>query len=304
MLAGELLRDFVARLDDEKRAVFVLAELEGMTGSEIAEVLAINPNTASSRLRAARQAFAEHFDHRDTRRRVERAARRAREQPEQPPRGASQRMLALVLAGPAQVFGSTGVIAIGIGKLGLGSLLVTASVALVASVGFARPPASQPERGSASASSRVADSSPSGSRSHEGAAMEIVAVRPATDLQQAFRPAPVSAFDEEPIAESLARARPRAAASGDALPDLAGYEALRAAREHLVAREPEAALALLDGLDVHEGPLGEARAATRIAALCQLDRGGEAEATWSTLHASSPTSAVVDRLRDACWSKR
>lgn len=44
-------------LDDEKRAVFVLAELEQMSLAEIADAVGVNVNTAASRLRAARLAF-------------------------------------------------------------------------------------------------------------------------------------------------------------------------------------------------------------------------------------------------------
>jgi RNA polymerase sigma-70 factor (ECF subfamily) len=44
-------------MDEEKRAVFVLAELEEMTAPEIAEALEVNVNTVYSRLRAARSAF-------------------------------------------------------------------------------------------------------------------------------------------------------------------------------------------------------------------------------------------------------
>jgi RNA polymerase sigma-70 factor (ECF subfamily) len=45
------------QLDDDKRAVFVLAELEQMTVPEIARALGINANTVGSRLRAARKEF-------------------------------------------------------------------------------------------------------------------------------------------------------------------------------------------------------------------------------------------------------
>lgn len=48
-------------LDDDKRAVFVLAELEQMTAPEIAAALSIKLNTVYSRLRAARQRFSEVF---------------------------------------------------------------------------------------------------------------------------------------------------------------------------------------------------------------------------------------------------
>lgn len=47
----------LAELDEPKRLVFVLAELEQMTLSEIGEVVGANANTVATRLRAARQAF-------------------------------------------------------------------------------------------------------------------------------------------------------------------------------------------------------------------------------------------------------
>ena len=55
--AAAFLDRFLAKLDDEKRAVFILSELEEMTAPEIAEALAVNVNTVYSRLRAARNAF-------------------------------------------------------------------------------------------------------------------------------------------------------------------------------------------------------------------------------------------------------
>lgn len=53
--AQQLLLALLDGLDDDKRAVYVLAELEGFTAAEIAEGLDVNPNTVSSRLRAARK---------------------------------------------------------------------------------------------------------------------------------------------------------------------------------------------------------------------------------------------------------
>lgn len=52
-----LLESALAALPEERRAILVLAELEGFTVPEIAEALAINLNTAYSRLRLARKAF-------------------------------------------------------------------------------------------------------------------------------------------------------------------------------------------------------------------------------------------------------
>ena len=57
--AARLVDRLLESLDDDKRAVFILAELEGMSVPEIAQALRIPLNTAYSRLRLARQEFAE-----------------------------------------------------------------------------------------------------------------------------------------------------------------------------------------------------------------------------------------------------
>jgi RNA polymerase sigma-70 factor (ECF subfamily) len=53
----ELLAYLLAQLDETKREVFRLVELEEMSVPEVADALEIPLNTAYSRLRAARQAF-------------------------------------------------------------------------------------------------------------------------------------------------------------------------------------------------------------------------------------------------------
>ncbi len=55
--ATRLLHALLDELDDEKRSVFVLAELEELPAPEIAEMLGIPTNTVYSRLRSAREAF-------------------------------------------------------------------------------------------------------------------------------------------------------------------------------------------------------------------------------------------------------
>ena len=52
-----LLIQLLGELDEAKREVFALAEIEGFTAPEIAEALELPVNTVYSRLRAARQAF-------------------------------------------------------------------------------------------------------------------------------------------------------------------------------------------------------------------------------------------------------
>jgi RNA polymerase sigma-70 factor (ECF subfamily) len=55
--AAKLLHELLDTLDDEKREVFVLAELEQWSIADIAEATGVKINTASSRLRLAREAF-------------------------------------------------------------------------------------------------------------------------------------------------------------------------------------------------------------------------------------------------------
>lgn len=56
--AHRLVRQLLRGLRAEQREVFVLTELEGMSVPEVAEALGIKLNTAYSRLRLSRQAFA------------------------------------------------------------------------------------------------------------------------------------------------------------------------------------------------------------------------------------------------------
>lgn len=55
--AAEVVARFLDALDPDQRAVFVLAQLEGLDMPEIARTLGINLNTAYSRLRLARRRF-------------------------------------------------------------------------------------------------------------------------------------------------------------------------------------------------------------------------------------------------------
>jgi RNA polymerase sigma-70 factor (ECF subfamily) len=57
MEALRVVDHLLSQLDDDKRMVFVLAEIEEMTLAEIADVVNANANTVASRLRAARKDF-------------------------------------------------------------------------------------------------------------------------------------------------------------------------------------------------------------------------------------------------------
>ncbi len=61
--AGRLLERFLTTLDDDRREVFVLTELEGMSVPEISSALGTNLNTVYSRLRVARERFVAFLAH-------------------------------------------------------------------------------------------------------------------------------------------------------------------------------------------------------------------------------------------------
>jgi RNA polymerase sigma-70 factor (ECF subfamily) len=63
--AWDFVKQFVASLDEAKRAVFILTQLEGMTASEVSDALAIPVNTVYTRLHHARSAFREALAARD-----------------------------------------------------------------------------------------------------------------------------------------------------------------------------------------------------------------------------------------------
>jgi len=56
--AAHLVAGILEQMEEGRREVFVLAELEGFTGAEVAEALAMNVNTVHSQLREARREFA------------------------------------------------------------------------------------------------------------------------------------------------------------------------------------------------------------------------------------------------------
>lgn len=66
--AAGVVESFMAGLDDEKREVFVLCELEGMTAPEVAAATSIKLNTVYSRLRTVRALFSKTVAREETKR--------------------------------------------------------------------------------------------------------------------------------------------------------------------------------------------------------------------------------------------
>lgn len=60
--AGRQLRALLSRLDEARRVIVILVELEGMTSAEVAALLGIPQGTVDTRLRAARKQLNELMD--------------------------------------------------------------------------------------------------------------------------------------------------------------------------------------------------------------------------------------------------
>ncbi|MCH9685031.1 MAG: sigma-70 family RNA polymerase sigma factor, partial [Deltaproteobacteria bacterium] len=112
-----LLQQFLASLDEGKRAVFVLTELEQMTSAEVAHALGLNRNTVATRLRTARLSF-ERYAQRVRRPTSAQMLLAARHGVRPPPR-VRARLLGLVLARV---------------DLGAGSLATTAGLGVLGTV--------------------------------------------------------------------------------------------------------------------------------------------------------------------------
>lgn len=285
LLGHELLAEFLRKLDEDQRAVFVLAELEGYTGREIGEALGINPNTAQSRLRLARRAFCAHFELEPSRRVVASTTRELRERPSQPSDDARAHSWGLVVAAIAHPAWSLAPVA------GLSALLSGKAALLLAGVGVV----SVAVLGLAVAQPVGPGDSPEASLASSSA---IVVSSPSTPTDTA--PAvPLDTSDdvaELPLTVQLQR--PSLAAKVK-LPSPA--ESLRHARAALIDDHPDQALALLDAIPQSESRLLGQRAATRVAALCKLGEIERARTTVAELRGREPDSPLLDRIEGGCW---
>jgi RNA polymerase sigma factor (sigma-70 family) len=283
-LGQRLLDEFLADLDPDRRAVFVLADLEGMRGPEIAHALGLNPNTVRSRLRGARQAFSACFEH-EGEQVVAEAANVAA-----PAEVRTRGLALLALPGkPWETASGAGVwwrLSSLRGLAALGSVTVAGVVAVV--VGVQGQPRESSAREEAGAIVGQSERSPmptpmptpiAGEERHDDEAVPIVveAGQPATKTTQL--PAPAKSISSSEALALLERAR-AAMKEGDAA----------------------TALALIAG---HEGwptALDAHRVALEIGALCRIGASQRARARaqeWQQTHEGDSTAVS---LVPPCWN--
>jgi RNA polymerase sigma-70 factor (ECF subfamily) len=306
--AARVLDDLLEELDDSKRTVFVLADLEGVRVPEISRILGVNVRTIHSRLRLARERFGAALERRHARddgraRRarwtVQRLAAAADERPAPARRKAVAAALiadigrgtspalpgwqALTIAAPTPLLVPVAVtLAIAGAVLGVGAFAAAPRQRPGAQADHERAPtrASEPVRSEATPSVPASDLSDPDPDTAPEAGKVLVAPRPAVQTQDA---------DASP-----SRPRPRKTTSTLA----EETELLEAARTALARGEADAALRALDrhADRFPTGELADEARSTRLRALCRAGRADDARALADTLAPAggSRWHAIVD----------
>ena len=261
--ARRFLAQFLEELRDERREVFVLGELYGLTGPEIAARLKIPVDTAYTRLRAGR-------------RQLELALLRSADDEPAHAGAALQRGWLLLAPRLGEPSGAGWLLlALGKAKLALGLAAVAATVTFI--VLPRDPPAPPPVL--AARSTTPSPPAPT---------------QPPRAPQLPAEAAPVAVTPPTPT-RSPAPARPAA-------PDPLGATRLTAALALLQAGDPAGALAEADrhARDYPGSPLAEARTLTRVRALCALGRDEQARGEAKQLDRAGP---VGEALAGTCAAR-
>lgn len=286
--APRWLRRFLETLEPEQRETLILAELLGMTGSEIAEAQQVPLNTAYSRLRLARRRLSELARSPDHARVLLAAVREPAPSRPRQARIWAAVLPALHLAGSTAATGF-GIVAWTLASLVLGGLVIRAVL-----------PFSAPDGGQGKSAPQDArpENAPSSAVPKRGgtpvAQLPIVEGKPlaSTALVAPAAIAPRTSPRREP--------KPRS--SVEQLPDTLSLELalMNAAERALAAGDAAAALRELDRHETRfaGGQLADVRAVHRVSALRALGRAEEADAIASAARCRHPDSNVVRALTE------
>lgn len=271
---GAMEFDVILReLPPKDRELFVLAELEGLTGAELSEALHVPLATVYRRLRALRQDMAERL--------VADARVLDREREERPrPTAASWAMLVPALSSAAAVSSTIPMLAACVG--------VIASISIGVSIPIVREHSSSPMRVVA-----VRSTAP-----EPNVVPATPVLRPPLPVES---PAPPSRESEAkrraPTAKIVmpAAALPRASL-------FAQTEALRGGWDALRAGHSDHALMLTEELlqRFPHGPFEDSAQALRVEALCAQGKTREARSQAEAWFERHPTSPMIGRIQQSC----
>ncbi len=293
--AAALLDSLLDELDNTKRTVFVLAELEGVPIPEIAQIMAANLRTTHSRLRLARKRFNDALErhHAQEAGRVHRTslralARRGSPPPAEPHRpqaawaalamriGDGATPMAIAWTGTSAAAATSGfwmpfalTMALGVGGLGVVAAVPTSD------------PSPPPPAAASEANPVAAEVSPSATV----VSVQPAAVEPASSVGSAQPASETAAAAETRRRDPEKHARPASrVVEPERAPvlEISGLEEetrlLESARAGLRASDPAKALGVLDEYlrRFPQGLLAEECRATRVKALCLAGRASQA----------------------------
>lgn len=279
--AADRLDQILDELDDAKRTVFVLAELEGVKAREISEILNLNVRTVHSRLRLARQKFESAVErhHAQERGRMQRAHLRAlaeHAEPERPPRRAAlAAIMVRIERGDAPTLVGWEQLAIGSGS-GASFLLPMLATVAIGGSGLAIVAATSEPDPTPRAAVPLPDPTPA---PHEP---RVVPPQPAIPAPP--EPKPKVQTSPQPIQPATTPRRPERKVVPAEPSAETGIEAeLRLVEKARLALRNHDANAALRALDEHarrfpNGQLATERGHTKIKAYCLAGRTDEADA--------------------------
>jgi RNA polymerase sigma-70 factor (ECF subfamily) len=303
--AIEGLERYLAGLRSEDRELFVLSELEGMTGPELATVTGRNVQTIYTRVRKLKVELGEH---------VGGLERVRRERPQ-----ATARSWALLL--PALQVSPAGSVAAAASGWGAwwGWAVGAAGAASLALVVVTTPAADRPRLATEPARAEVPPvTRPSVAASAadvgEASRAPVPSPIPADDHGASWVPSPSTAAsatasaarsDATPVAATSPRSH-RVAAPDAPTSDGLGIETelLRRASTELAAGNANAALrtTIEHGRRFPDSTLADLRTAVRIEALCELGKAAQARGEAELFLREHPGSPVAERIERACTS--
>lgn len=293
--AWQAIDRFVAGLGERQQAIFILSELEGMTGAEVARSLGLRPSTTYDAIRDLRRRFIE--DVVDAPPDLERMARRDR------PRATTRRWAALVAALPSgRIAGTTGG-----STLATWTSLSTGVKTVLASVAAATALAGGLVLAADGANARTEPEAPGRVEPSEAAPSPPTLTQQPTELASAAPVTPEATPSPRPPAEptttrTIEPPRPRKK-NEPAAPGLAVENAiLRDGAAALASGDASRALALANehARKFPRSSLGDLRTALRIESLCALGKTAQARGETRLFLERRPASPLAQRLEAAC----
>lgn len=274
----QALDRFLSGLSDRDRELFVLSEVEGMTGPELAASLQTQPRTIYRRLAALRASF-------ETQAIGDGALRPRR------PRASAASWVALLPALRTASVGWTGITA---GPAILASVVLGMGTAgVLAGVGVAVEPGStQPEPAAVAEVSLQPTPTPVSAPVETRAASVAAAAPPApTPLELRYRASrsPTVAKPKTTPTDSLAQENLLLRRAAEAAAAKKFGEALEATQQH-AKQFPQSVMADL-------------RRALRIESLCGLGKAKQARGEAHAFVTENPDAPMVDRINRACMTK-